>query len=143
MKIDEDLSQLSVERDSALTIGVFDGVHRGHVHLIRRLISEAKSAGMLSGVVTFRNHPKTVLRPDFKTNYISDLDERIRLLKEHGIDFVVPVTFDRDLLRTFYLSEGYADFRVISAAAELTRDRTGFFITFTVDEGKRYRFGRR
>ncbi|HBD82861.1 MAG TPA: bifunctional riboflavin kinase/FMN adenylyltransferase [Dehalococcoidia bacterium] len=97
MKIDEDLSQLSVERDSALTIGVFDGVHRGHVHLIRRLISEAKSAGMLSGVVTFRNHPKTVLRPDFKTNYISDLDERIRLLKEHGIDFVVPVTFDRDL----------------------------------------------
>jgi outer membrane protein insertion porin family len=51
------------------------------------------------------------------------------------------VTFDRDLLRTFYLSEGYTDFRVISAAAELTRDRTGFFITFTVDEGKRYRFG--
>ena len=52
------------------------------------------------------------------------------------------VTFDRDLLRTFYLSEGYADFRVISAAAELTRDRSGFFITFTVDEGRRYRFGK-
>ncbi len=52
------------------------------------------------------------------------------------------LTFDRDLLRTFYLSEGYADFRVISAVAELTRDRTGFFITFTVDEGKRYKFGK-
>ena len=97
MKIDEDLSQLSVDRDSVLTIGVFDGVHRGHVHLIRRLTSEAQSAGMLSGVVTFRNHPKTVLRPDFKTNYISDLEERVRLLKGHGVDFVVPVTFDRDL----------------------------------------------
>ena len=97
MKIDEDLSQLSVDRDSVLTIGVFDGVHRGHVHLIRRLISEAQSAGMLSGVVTFRNHPKTVLKPDFKTNYISGLEERVRLLKEHGVDFVVPVTFDRDL----------------------------------------------
>ncbi|MDP6453500.1 MAG: bifunctional riboflavin kinase/FAD synthetase [SAR202 cluster bacterium] len=97
MKIDEDLSQLSVERDSALTIGVFDGVHRGHLHLIRRLTTEAKSAGLLAGVVTFRNHPKTVLRPDFKTNYISDLDERVRLLKEAGIDFVVPVIFDRDL----------------------------------------------
>lgn len=97
MKIDQDLSQLSVDRDSALTIGVFDGVHRGHVHLIRRLISEAQSAGMLSGVVTFRNHPKTVLRPDFKTNYISDLEERVRLLKGHGVDFVVPVTFDLDL----------------------------------------------
>lgn len=51
------------------------------------------------------------------------------------------LTFDRDLLRTFYLSKGYADFRVISAVAELTRDRTGFFITFTIDEGMRYRFG--
>ena len=97
MKIDEDLSQISVERDSALTIGVFDGVHRGHVHLLRRLTSEAKNAGLFSGVVTFKNHPKTVLRPDFETNYISDLDERVRLLKEHGIDFVVAVTFDRDL----------------------------------------------
>jgi len=45
------------------------------------------------------------------------------------------------LLRTFYLSEGYADFRVVSAAAELTRDRTGFFITFSIDEGRRYKFG--
>lgn len=52
------------------------------------------------------------------------------------------LTFDRDLLRTFYLSEGYADFRVVSAVAELTRDRTGFFITFALDEGKRYRFGK-
>ncbi|MCZ6666086.1 MAG: outer membrane protein assembly factor BamA, partial [Gammaproteobacteria bacterium] len=51
------------------------------------------------------------------------------------------LTFDRDLLRTYYLSQGYADFRVISAIAELTRDRTGFFITFTVDEGRRYKFG--
>ena len=51
------------------------------------------------------------------------------------------LTFDRELLRKFYLSEGYADFRVISAVAELTRSRTGFFITFTVEEGERYRFG--
>ncbi len=51
------------------------------------------------------------------------------------------VTFDRELLRRFYLSEGYADFRVISVVAELTPDREGFIITFTLDEGERYRFG--
>jgi outer membrane protein insertion porin family len=51
------------------------------------------------------------------------------------------VTFDRELLRRFYLSEGYLDFRVVSAVAELTRDRTGFFVTFTLDEGERYRVG--
>lgn len=51
------------------------------------------------------------------------------------------LSFDRELLRRFYLSQGYADFRVVSAVAELTPDREEFFITFTVDEGDQYRFG--
>ncbi|MEQ8664497.1 MAG: outer membrane protein assembly factor BamA [Rhodospirillales bacterium] len=51
------------------------------------------------------------------------------------------LTLDRELLRRFYLEEGYADFRVVSAVAELTPDRKDFFITFTVDEGERYQFG--
>jgi outer membrane protein insertion porin family len=51
------------------------------------------------------------------------------------------VSFDRELLRKFYLSKGYADFRVVSAVAELTPDRNGFYITFTLDEGERYHFG--
>jgi len=52
------------------------------------------------------------------------------------------LTYDRELLRRFYLTEGYADFRVVSAVAELTPDRNGFIITFTLDEGDRYRFGK-
>jgi outer membrane protein insertion porin family len=51
------------------------------------------------------------------------------------------LTFDRELLRRFYLSEGYADFRVVSAVAELTPDRRDFIITFTVEEGELYGFG--
>ncbi len=51
------------------------------------------------------------------------------------------LTFDRELLRRFYLKEGYADFRVLSAVAELTPDREGFIITFTLEEGDRYDFG--
>lgn len=51
------------------------------------------------------------------------------------------LTYDRELLRRYYLKHGYADFRVSSAVAELTPDRQGFFITMTVDEGDRYQFG--
>src|SRR5690606_14002720 len=51
------------------------------------------------------------------------------------------LTVDREALRDFYLTEGYADFRVISAVAELSPDREAFFITFTVEEGERYKFG--
>lgn len=49
--------------------------------------------------------------------------------------------YDREQLRTFYTDRGYADFRVISAIAELTPDQEGFYITFSVDEGERYTFG--
>jgi outer membrane protein insertion porin family len=51
------------------------------------------------------------------------------------------LTFDRELLRRFYMKEGYADFRVLSAVAELTKDREGFIVTFTMEEGPRYNFG--
>ncbi|MGF1543399.1 MAG: outer membrane protein assembly factor BamA [Parvularculaceae bacterium] len=49
--------------------------------------------------------------------------------------------FERDLLRQFYARNGYADFQVVSAVAELTPDRKDFFITFTVDEGEKYDIG--
>lgn len=49
------------------------------------------------------------------------------------------LSFDQELLRRFYLSEGYADFQIVSALAELATDRSGFFITITVDEGQRYK----
>ena len=51
------------------------------------------------------------------------------------------LAFDQQRLRQFYLTEGYADFRVLSAVAELTPDRRDFIITYVVEEGERYRFG--
>lgn len=51
------------------------------------------------------------------------------------------LAFDSELLRRFYLTEGYADFRVLSTTAELNPDRSGFVITFTIEEGERYKFG--
>lgn len=52
------------------------------------------------------------------------------------------LSLDRELLRQYYLKNGYADIRIVSAGAELDRDGSGFFITFVVDEGEIYSFGR-
>lgn len=52
------------------------------------------------------------------------------------------LSFDRELLRRFYLESGYADFQVLSAVAELTPNREAFVVTFTVEEGKPYTFGK-
>ena len=97
MTIDEDLSRLSPDRDCALTIGVFDGVHLGHRHLVSSLIDEAKRTDRLSAVVTFRNHPGTVLGHGAQMPLLMALDDRIDALKQLGVDIVVPITFDREL----------------------------------------------
>ncbi|MCW9032640.1 MAG: outer membrane protein assembly factor BamA [Rhodospirillales bacterium] len=52
------------------------------------------------------------------------------------------ITFDREVLRRFYINEGYADFRVISAVAELTPNKENFFLTYTIEEGNRYKVGK-
>jgi outer membrane protein insertion porin family len=51
------------------------------------------------------------------------------------------LAFDQQKLRQFYLTQGYADFRVVSAVAELTPDKKDFIVTYVVEEGKRYKFG--
>ncbi|KAF0138155.1 MAG: outer membrane protein, partial [Rhodospirillaceae bacterium] len=51
------------------------------------------------------------------------------------------LAYDRELLRRFYLQHGYMDFRIVSAVVELSPDREGFFMTFTIEEGARYRYG--
>tara|TARA_R110002110_G_scaffold85200_2_gene221392 strand:- start:1582 stop:3873 length:2292 start_codon:yes stop_codon:yes gene_type:complete len=84
-----------------------------------------------------------------KTFDDSDLRELVATKEEAWYRFLTTadtydpdrLTFDRELLRRFYMSEGFADFRVLSAIAELTPDRRSFFITITVDEGPRYKFG--
>ena len=97
MSIGDELGAFSVSRETALTVGVFDGVHRGHTHLISQLVGEAESKGLKAGVVTFREHPAAVLSPSFQARYLTSFEDRLDLLNETKIDFAVPITFDRTL----------------------------------------------
>ena len=65
-----------------------------------------------------------------------------RLLSSSDIYDPERLTYDRELLRRFYLRQGYADIQVTGAAGELTPDRSAFFVTYTIDEGRRYRVGK-
>ena len=97
MKIDEELACFSSNRESILTIGVFDGVHLGHRYLISSLVDKSRHTGRQSGVLTFRNHPRSILDPNFKPSYITTLSQRIGLIKQLGVDFVIPVSFNAQL----------------------------------------------
>ena len=99
MRVHEELPDTPPDRNTILTIGVFDGVHRGHQHLLKRVVEEASRKGMLSGVLTFVNHPRSVLVPDTCISYITSVEDRLTLLKEAGIDMVIPLHFDMELSR--------------------------------------------
>ncbi len=83
--------------ESALSVGVLDGVHRGHQTLIARLREEAEARGLAPGVVTLHPHPLTVLRPDIAASYLASLEDRIGLIREAGAAWVLPLTFTSEL----------------------------------------------
>ena len=93
----EELERLKPSGPTLVTIGVFDGVHRGHQHLLAHLRAESLRLGHRSAVVTFRNHPLTVLRPEVRVPQITTVEDRLCLLKAQGIDLLAPLTFDLKL----------------------------------------------
>ncbi len=97
MQVEEELAKLSLKKDMLLTIGVFDGVHLGHKYLISQLTEQARQQNLLSGVVTFRQHPQEVLSPQTKLPFLTDLTQRTNLLKNESIDVIIPLSFTREL----------------------------------------------
>jgi riboflavin kinase/FMN adenylyltransferase len=92
-----ELSAFTPERETLLTIGVFDGVHLGHRHLIKKLTQQADEGNFLSGVVTFSSNPKAVLSHRTKLARLTTLEERASLLKSLGVDLVIPLTFTTEV----------------------------------------------
>jgi len=96
-QLEKELSAYKPARPMALTIGVFDGVHLGHLALITETLRQAKENHLLSGVVTFAGHPRLVLGKHKDLSHLTSLSQRVRLIKETGIDTVVVLSFTKEL----------------------------------------------
>ena len=111
MSFSQHLAAFTPDRDTVLTVGVFDGVHLGHRHLLNHLIAWA-SPGCVPSVLTFSNRPVTVFRPGTFPSYLTTPEQKLDLLRETGIELVVPMEFTQELsqvtARQFaeFLSEG-------------------------------------
>jgi riboflavin kinase/FMN adenylyltransferase len=93
----EELTRHAPGRPLAVTIGVFDGVHLGHRHLIDTLRQRAAERRLASGVVTLHPDPVQVLRPEVRIAYLTSLEERVELLRATGVDSVAPLTFTSEV----------------------------------------------
>lgn len=80
-----------------VTIGVFDGVHRGHQHLLERAVAEAREREVPCVMVTFDPHPVSVFLPEKTPARLTSLEERLRLAGDLGVDAVLVVNFTCEL----------------------------------------------
>jgi riboflavin kinase / FMN adenylyltransferase len=83
--------------ETAVTVGTFDGLHRGHLRILEELSGAADRQGLRSLLVTFQPHPRHVLQPEKKFGLLTSTREKSRLLAELGINYLVVLRFDREL----------------------------------------------
>ncbi|MEE8359718.1 MAG: riboflavin biosynthesis protein RibF, partial [Candidatus Omnitrophota bacterium] len=89
-----------VSSGSVVTLGIFDGVHKGHAHIIRSLVKRAKKLGKKSIILTFHPHPSAILHPKTAVPLLTSLDHRLKLLEKHGVDIVVLLRFNERFSKT-------------------------------------------
>jgi len=99
MTLPEVLETASTRGPSVVTLGTFDGVHRGHQHLIGQLAREARSRHETAVVLTFYPRPAEVLRPESAPPYLCSIEQRCAWLREAGAEHVVVIPFDLALSR--------------------------------------------
>ncbi len=108
MQIHRDIEKLPVFKNAVVTIGTFDGVHRGHQKIIQQIKKEAEKQEGESVIVTFYPHPRRLLAPSKDLQLLNTLEEKILLLQEQQIDHLIVVPFTKafsQLSATEYISE--------------------------------------
>lgn len=123
------IEELPAPAATVLSIGNFDGVHRGHSHVLQQNIRRARELGATSMVLTFDPHPFRILRPDVPKRLLTPLPIKLRLFEQLGLDAAVVVSFDRDLS--------------LLSPLEFIRRLVGGLRVKEIHEGANFHFGHR
>lgn len=136
MEVHYDIHKLPTFKKAVITIGTFDGVHKGHEKIIRAVKTRAGSIGGEAVIITFHPHPRKVVNPFSSLQLINTLPEKIDLLSAKGIDHLVIVPFTSkfaDLDAEQYISDFIVDLFhpasiIIGYDHHFGKDRRGNFL---------------
>ena len=95
MKIYKSIDEYNESKSSVLTIGTFDGVHKGHQKIFNKVLNVSKQSNLSSVVLTFFPHPRIILNKYNDIKMIDSLDEKINHLEKIGIDHLIIHPFDK------------------------------------------------
>ncbi len=95
MKVFHSISEFVCEKRTVVTLGTFDGVHLGHQKITNRLLNSTQNNNLESVVLTFSQHPRSVLQAESNIKLLNTNAEKIELLEKKGIDNLIMHTFDK------------------------------------------------
>src|SRR4051812_38759889 len=135
MQVHHDLQNLPRFRNSVITIGTFDGVHRGHQKIIQSLKEEAAHINGETVLITFHPHPRKIVNAATSLQLINTLDEKIELLSAYGLDHLVIVPFTEsfaqqsaeDYIKNFLIEKFHPHTIIIGYDHRFGHDRQGNF----------------
>ncbi len=96
MAIFTDINNLPAFKNAVITVGTFDGVHKGHRTILQEVVSHAKHVNGESVLLTFEPHPRKLLFPDQPLGIITPLQQKLELITAAGIDHIVVVPFTKE-----------------------------------------------
>jgi riboflavin kinase/FMN adenylyltransferase len=99
MNIFYDINEVNKEESTVLTIGTFDGFHKGHQQIVDHLVAQAKKSKARSFLITFEPHPRSVLSKDFDLKLLTTLQEKLDLIEKSGVDNVLVIKFTPEFSR--------------------------------------------
>jgi len=99
LKIFRSIQDFTTSGKTIVTLGTFDGVHKGHKSILEKLINNSKASGCESVVLTFFPHPRMVLQQDTDIKLLNTIDEKAQLLEEYGVDNLIIHPFDHAFSR--------------------------------------------
>ena len=99
MEVIDDIVKVNKEKPNYIALGSFDGLHLGHLSLLKKIIELAKENNGLSMVFTYKNHPKTLVDPENVPKLIMDIETKLDCLKEESIDRVVLKEFTKEFMK--------------------------------------------
>lgn len=135
MQVHQSIDSLPFFNIAVVTIGTFDGVHLGHLQIVRALLKEAQRVNGSSVIITFHPHPRKIVQPETSLQLINTLNEKIELLEKQGIDHLVVVPFSPafaaltadDYIKEFLIEKFHPKVIVIGYDHHFGKGRKGNF----------------
>jgi riboflavin kinase/FMN adenylyltransferase len=135
MQVHNSIESLPQFRNAVLTIGTFDGVHRGHQQIINALKEEAKKVQGETIIITFHPHPRKIVNKSLVLQLINTPEEKIQLLEQHGVDHLIVVPFNKtfselsaeDYIKEFLVNKFHPHSIIIGFDHRFGKNRIGDF----------------